>query len=108
MAVHGSAVVSVMGDVDVATAPALEHTLRGAADDQTHEVIVDLTGCTFLDAQGLGALVATKRRLERSNRRLALVLSAPNALPIFRITQFDRPFEIHPSSGACGNGRDHD
>jgi anti-sigma B factor antagonist len=59
-------VVSVMGEVDYATAPALEQTLRGVADDRTDEVIVDLTGCTFLDSQGLRALIATKGRLHPS------------------------------------------
>jgi anti-sigma B factor antagonist len=102
-----TAVVSVMGEVDLATAPALEQTLRGVAGDRTHEVIVDLAGCTFLDSQGLGALIATRRRLERSNRRLALVVSNPGALQIFQITRFDQPFEIHPSLGAAGTGDGH-
>ena len=51
----GTAVVSVSGELDLATAPALEQTLVGVADDRTDEVIVDLTGCTFLDSQGLRA-----------------------------------------------------
>ena len=100
-------VVSVMGELDLATAPALERTLRGVADDRTHEVIVDLTDCTFLDSQGLRALIATKGRLGRSNGRLALVVSNPRVLPIFGITQFDEPFEIHPSLGAACNGHGH-
>ena len=97
-------VVSVMGEVDLATAPALERTLREVADDHTHEVIVDLTNCTFFDSQGLKPLIATKGRLERSNRRLALVVSDARVLPIFRITQVDSPFEIHRSLAAAGNG----
>lgn len=102
----GTPVVSVMGEVDMATAPALELTLRGAADDRTGAVIVDLTGCRFLDSRGLGALVAAKARLERSNGRLALVLSNPSALRIFQIAPFDELFEFYPSRGAAvdGNG----
>ena len=98
---NGTPVVSVMGEVDLATAPALEQTLLGAAEDRTGEVIVDLTGCSFLDSRGLGALIATRGRLERSNRWLALVLSKPSVLKIFRITQFDKLFEIYPSLGAA-------
>ena len=104
---RATVVVSVKGEVDLATAPALERTLRGVADDQTHEVIVDLTDCTFLDSQGLMALLGTKGRLERSNRRLALVISDARVLQIFRITQFDEPFEIHRSLAAAGNGYGH-
>ncbi len=104
----GAHVVSVMGEVDLATAPALEQTLLGVADDRTGDVIVDLTACSFLDSWGLRALLATRGRLEDSNRRPALVLSNPSLLRLFQITQFDELFEIYPSLGAAvdrnGNG----
>jgi anti-sigma B factor antagonist len=106
----GTPVVSVMGEVDIATAPAFEQTLLGVAEDRTGEVIVDLTGCSFLDSRGLTALVATRARLERSHRQLALVLSNPNVLKIFELTGFDRQFQIYPSLraavGPAGSGHD--
>ena len=101
---NGAPVVSVMGEVDLATARAFEQTLLGAAEDGTGEVIVDLTGCSFLDSQGLKALLAARGRLERSNRRLALVLSNPSVMRIFQITRSDEVFEIHPSLAAAVNG----
>ena len=97
----GTPVVSVMGDVDLATAPTLEQTLLGVTDDRPDAVIVDLTACSFLDSKGLGALIATKERLASSDRRLALVLSNPSVLRIFQITRFDKQFEIYPSLGAA-------
>jgi anti-sigma B factor antagonist len=106
----GAPVVSVMGEVDRATARALEQTLLGVTEDRTGEVIVDLTGCSFLDSRGLGALVATRGRLERSNRRMAVVLSNRSVLRILQITHFDELFEIYPSLRAAvdrdsnGNG----
>ena len=99
----GAPVVSVMGEVDLATAPALEQTLLGVTEERTGEVIVDLTGCSFLDSRGLTALLATRARLERSNRPLALVMSNPSVLRIFQITQFDELFEIHPTLAAAVN-----
>ena len=102
----GTPVVSVVGEIDIATAPAFEQTLLGVAEDRTGEVIVDLTGCSFLDSRGLTALVATRARLQRSHRALALVLSNPNVLKIFQLTGFDRHFQIYPSLGAAvGAGR---
>ena len=100
----GTPVVSVMGEVDLATAPTLERTLLGVAEDRTGEVIVDLTGCSFLDSRGLTALVATRARLERANRHLALVLSNASVLKIFQITGFDELFAIYPSLGAAVDG----
>ena len=73
----GEPVVSVTGEVDLVTARAFEQTLVDVAQDKTGEVIVDLTQCSFLDARGLGALLATRGRLKRSNRQLARV-STPN------------------------------
>lgn len=101
---NGAPVVSVMGEVDLATARAFERTLLDVAEDGTREVIVDLTGCSFLDSRGLGALVAARARLERSNRQMALVLSNPNVMRIFKITHFDDRFNMYPSVAAAVNG----
>jgi anti-sigma B factor antagonist len=90
-------VVSVTGEVDLATVGGLERTLHRAAEDRIGEVIVDLTRCSFFDAGGLRALVDTRARLAHSNRALALVLSTPAVLQIFEITGLDKRFAIYPS-----------
>jgi anti-sigma B factor antagonist len=100
----GTHVVRVMGEVDLATAPALERMLLAVDDDPSGAVIVDLTGCAFLDSTGLRALIATRTRLERSSRPLALVLSNPNVLRILQITGCDKQFDIYPSLGAAVDG----
>ena len=101
---NGTPVVSVIGDVDLATVPKLEQELLDATEDGKCGVIVDLTGCSFLDSRGLGALLATRGRLEDSNRSLALVLSNPSVMRIFEITEYDELFEIYPSLRVAVNG----
>jgi len=101
---NGTAVVSVIGELDRATVPAFNRTLLDVSEAGTGEVIVDLTGCSFLDSAGLRALIATKERLERSDRSLALVLSNPIVMRVIRLTRFDEWFEIRPSLGAAANG----
>jgi len=100
-------VVSVMGEVDMATAPAFEQSLLDAADGGTDQVVVDLSGCSYFDSTGLKVLLATRRHLDPMNRRLSVVMSNPNMLEIFRITGFDRRFEIHPSLKSALNGHGH-
>ncbi len=100
-------VVSVIGEVDMATAPAFEQSLLDAADSGTDQVIVDLSGCSYFDSTGLKVLLATRRHLDPMNRRLSVVMSNPNMLEIFRITGFDRRFEIHPSLKSALNGHGH-
>ena len=96
----GTPVVSVMGEVDRATARALEQTLLEVADDQAGEMIVDLSGCSFLDTSGLRALLAAR---ERSSRRQVLVLANPNVIRIFQLTKFDELFDIYPTLDAAVN-----
>jgi anti-sigma B factor antagonist len=98
---NGTPVVRVIGELDLATVPALEQAFLGVGDDPAAEVIVDLTGCTFLDSCGLRALLAARERLERSNRRLALALCAPAVARVFQITGLGELFEIYPSVGAA-------
>ena len=101
----GQPVVSVMGEVDLASAPALEETLLGVAEDPADEVIVDLSACSFLDARGLRALIATGERRRQSNRQMAIVLSNPNVMRIFQITRFDQRLAIYPTLAAALNRR---
>ena len=101
----GTPVVSVMGEVDLSTSPALERTLLEVQGDRAGEMIVDLSRCSFLDSSGLRALLATA---EQPSERPALVLGNPIVMRIFQLTKFDQLFEIYPTVDAAvtanGNG----
>ena len=66
-------VVSVLGEVDLYTAPELLAALRDLSDIAGKHVIVDLTGTTFIDSTGLGVLIAATKmlRLKRGDLHLA-------------------------------------
>ena len=67
------AVLSVHGEIDLGTAPALREALLPVLEHQTGPVVVDLSEVTFMDSTGVHVLVDTLRRLEPQNRRLAIV-----------------------------------
>lgn len=69
-------VVSVRGEVDIATAPLLRAVLDGLPLSRPRRVEVDLSGVTFLDSQGIGVLVAARRRL--AAERVGFVLRSPS------------------------------
>lgn len=104
---NGVPVVSVTGELDLATAPVLEDSLLAVPDDAAGAVIVDLARCSFIDLRGLRVLLAARERLERSNRPLALVVGNPNLLRVFKITRVDALFAIYPSLTAAAEGNDH-
>ena len=54
----GPVVVGVTGELDVATTPELRDCLAGVDGD----VVVDLSGVTFMDSTALGALVSATNR----------------------------------------------
>ena len=66
------AVVRVHGEVDLAAAPMLREVLLPVLEHQTGPVVVDLSEVPFMDSTGVHVLVATLRRLEPQNRRLAI------------------------------------
>lgn len=96
----GVAQVSVSGEVDLYTAPALKGALREAIDSGALRVLVDLTQATFIDSTTLGVLIGAVKRLRPLGGELAIACQDPNIRKIFSITLLDRIFEIFPTADA--------
>ena len=63
--------LSVAGELDIGTAPVLrEALLRLLADTDVEDVIVDLSGVTFVDSSGLAVLLMAARRWAAEEDRL--------------------------------------
>ena len=61
----GVDVLSVEGEIDVATAPRLIAALNDAVAEAVRSVIIDLTSVGFMDSTGLALLINAHRRLTR-------------------------------------------
>jgi anti-anti-sigma factor len=103
----GVPVVSVTGELDLATAPVFEEALLDVSEAGAGAVIVDLARCSFIDLRGLRVLLAANERHGRADQPLALVVGNPTLLRIFKITRVADRFEIYPSLAAAAkvNGR---
>jgi len=86
--------VFVTGELDLATAPRLDEALSALTSDV---VVVDLSGCTFLDSAGIRALVDTARSLGEADRGLRVVTSDAGILRLLEITGVDKLIQVHPS-----------
>jgi anti-sigma B factor antagonist len=60
--VEGGSVVSVRGELDIASSPAFKQALEGARATDACTVLVDLAGLQFIDSTGLRVLLAAKQR----------------------------------------------
>lgn len=85
--------IAVAGEFDMYTAPEFRHDLHSCIDKGAQEVIVDLTGATFIDSTFLGALLGGMRSLRERDGDLAVV--CPDSIrKIFEITGLDRVLTI--------------
>ena len=98
---NGYQIVSVAGELDIATAEQAYSYLSEVIDGRPAPVTVDLSGLTFCDASGLGVLARAARYARQKGRQLALASARPSLLKIMRITGLDRAFpELHPAAHA--------
>jgi anti-anti-sigma factor len=81
---EGALVLAVTGELDVATAPQLRAALHEAA--RAPVVVVDLTGCSFLDSTGCRTIVVSARQLPHPTR-VALVCPEGNR-DVYRVLDF--------------------
>jgi anti-sigma B factor antagonist len=63
----------VAGELDIATAPELEHAVDAGLDGRSGEFRLDLSGLTFVDSTGAQALLHAHNAVESRGRRLVLV-----------------------------------
>jgi anti-sigma B factor antagonist len=90
----GRAVVTVKGEIDVASAPALRTQLHAVCVDGIDTIVLDLREVTFLDSSALGVLVGALRRCRESGSQFRLVITSPRLLKIFEITGLTSVFDI--------------
>ncbi len=68
----GDDVVLVSGELDIVTAELLENELRDAAAHTTEDLVVDLSGVSFMDSAGMNVLARIFKVLDRDDRSLVL------------------------------------
>ncbi|HEY3942142.1 MAG TPA: STAS domain-containing protein [Acidimicrobiales bacterium] len=90
-------VLSVRGDIDVATAPVLRDRLQSRVAQGSATVVVDLLGVSFLDSTALGVLIGALKRCREAGGELRLVINEARILKVFEITGLTEVFVIAPS-----------
>ena len=68
------AVITVHGELDIATVPTFRERLKAAADANLSSIVIDLEPVTFMDSVALAAILHT-RTLLGTERRMAVVVT---------------------------------
>ncbi len=102
-----TSVVSVEGELDLATAPQLKWMLLDALEEGHSQLVVDLSRASFMDSTALGVLVGVDRSLDAGGA-LAIVCANESLLKIFELSGMDGAFAIHPTLDAALARTHHD
>jgi anti-sigma B factor antagonist len=91
-----TATISVTGELDIAARPLLLARSRAVLSGGPGHLVIDVSGLTFVDAAGLGALVAVQRRADRQATVVQLTGVPPHMLWVMDLTQSRGHFRIAP------------
>ena len=89
----GYVVVTVAGEVDIATVAQLRERLAVLAVSGV-PLVADLDQVSFIDATGLGALAGAAREATEHGTSLHVVCAQPQTRRLFRVTGLDRQIPL--------------
>ncbi len=93
---HEALIVTVAGEIDLASASSLEECLT-AAIDQAPRVVADLGGVTFLDSTGLSVLVRAVQRAEARQGELRVRRPPEQVRHLLEMTGIDQILPVDDS-----------
>jgi anti-sigma B factor antagonist len=97
--------MSVVGEVDVATAPTMtEVGTLSLHQSSANRLVIDLAACTFLDSTGIGAIVQLRNTatglskdvvLSNVPERVAKILAITGLDKVLTVAEADEPAADH-------------
>ena len=99
---EGVPVVSVTGEVDLATVPRFrDDLLRFVVDHPGCAIVIDLDGVGSLDDTAIGVLLGARRRMRATGGNVHLVVSDGRLLALLHATGVDMLLPIHATLSAA-------
>jgi anti-sigma B factor antagonist len=93
----GTTAVAVAGEVTFSNVLDFDRALGQALDEGARNLVIDLTGVTFIDSSGLSSLLTASARARDQGGVVALVLAHGEPPSIFRFRGVDRLLSLYPS-----------
>jgi len=93
----GSAAITVVGEVDMASAPSLRKILGGCIDEGCRKIRLEMSEVSFMDSSGIAALLSAKQRIDEGDGELVLSNPSRNVRRVLELTALNSVFTITPA-----------
>jgi anti-sigma B factor antagonist len=97
---RGAVVCRPVGEVDSFSVSQLRQALAEVASSR--KLVIDLSGVTFVDSAGLGALIGGIRRTREHGGQVAVACGRPVLVRLLQTTGFDRIVTVARTAGEAG------
>jgi anti-anti-sigma factor len=92
----GFELLTVVGELDIATAPRMIAALNEALADMAFPLVVDLTRVVFMDSTGLALLMNARGRAMRRGQGFAIVCPGGPISRVFEIADMVESLRVCP------------
>ena len=93
----GQAVVSVVGEIDLTSAPRLDDEVTGLIEGATKDLVIELGGVSFMDSTGLRVLLKASKLLGSTGGTLTLRGPSEPVRRLLEVSGLHTHFEIAPA-----------
>jgi anti-sigma B factor antagonist len=96
--------IVIAGELDLYSAPDLREQVLGAVNAGRLNVVLDLSGTTFVDSSGFAVMVSAYKRVRSLGGTMRVACADRSVLSALRISGLDRVFEVFPDMAAATAG----
>ena len=94
-------VVRPEGRLDMASAPALRHQMRQLMDSGVAKLVLDLSGVSFVDSSGLGAIISGLKLARQAGGDLRIACANQQVLVVLDLTSLNQVLQPFPTVEAA-------
>lgn len=91
-------VVSVAGELDMATAPELQDRVADLLDRGRSQIVFDLCRLSFCDSTGLSVFIRAKNLCEQAGGRVCLAAAQRAVLRVLEVSGLVELLEVYPTT----------